>query len=309
MSYILVGGMINYYMGILVILIFMYRLETVRKMPIWEVLIFVILAYHAHFMAMLSLMFYILFKFGIRKTILISIVPFLLLVSYKLTNINLHEVSGDYGFINHILSIRRVLLPSLVDNYYIDRVPQYYFSSGLNLVYMLSVLFLFWKYKKEKILKSNIYKLIIYFILIYFLVPASLEGSGLNIHERLIVPFVIFSLSSMKYKDDKIPIIFTFIGIFVAINLIFSQEKYDFEIYKDYGQYHCQSSENGGNYRMKSAITNRAVIGRSAFLAESIINRKTVDSIELPGNYNFFQSSIVKMKDSNPYIKASDCSF
>jgi len=55
MSYILVGGMINYYMGILVILIFMYRLETVRKILIWEVLIFVLLAYHAHFMAMLPM--------------------------------------------------------------------------------------------------------------------------------------------------------------------------------------------------------------------------------------------------------------
>lgn len=309
MSYILVGGMINYYMGILVILIFMYRLETVRKILIWEVLIFVLLAYHAHFMAMLPMMFYILFKFGIRKTFLISIVPFLLLVSYKLTNINYHEVGGDYGFINHILSIRRVLLPSLVDNYYIDRVFQYYFSSSLNLVYMLSVLFLFWKYKKEKILKPNSYKLILYFTLIYFLVPASLAGSGLNIHERLIIPFVIFSLSSMKYKNDNIPIIFTFIGVFVAINLLFSQEKYNFDIYKDYGEYHCQLAEEGGKYGMKSAITNRAVIGRSAFLAESIINKKTVDSIELPPGYGFFSASIAKMKDSNPYIKSSDCSF
>jgi hypothetical protein len=60
---------------------------------------------------------------------------------------------------------------------------------------------------------------------------------------------------------------------------------------------------------MKSAITNRAVIGRSAFLAESIINRKTVDSIELPAGYGFFSASIAKMKDSNPYIESSDCSF
>ena len=174
---------------------------------------------------------------------------------------------------------------------------------------MLSVLFLFWKYKKEKILKPNSYKLILYFTLIYFLVPASLAGSGLNIHERLIIPFVIFSLSSMKYKNDKIPIIFTFIGVFVAINLLFSQEKYNFDIYKDYGEYHCQLSEGGGKYGMKSAITNRAVIGRSAFLAESIINKKTVDSIELPPGYGFFSAFIAKMKDSNPYIESSDCSF
>ncbi|MDC3216544.1 hypothetical protein OAU40_01625 [Candidatus Pseudothioglobus singularis] len=309
MSYVLVGGMINYYMGIVVILLFMYRLETVRKMPLWEALIFVLLAYCAHFLAMLPLMFYILFTFGIRKTILISIVPFLLLVSYKLTNINYHGIGGDYGFINHILSIRRVLLPSLVDQYYVDRIPQYYFSSSLNLVYMLSVLAVFWKYTKEKILKSDSYKLILYLIMIYFLVPASIAGSGLNMHERLIIPFVIFSLSAMKYKQDKISIIFTFIGILVAINLLFSQEKYDFDIYKDYGQYHCQLSEDGGKYGIKSVITNRAVIGRSAFLAESIINKKEVDSVVMPQGYRFFSASIVKWKDSNSNPMNMNCSF
>ena len=309
MSYILVGGMISYYMGIVVILIFIFRLEKFNNMSIWEALIFVLLAYHAHFMAMFSMMLYILFKFSIRKTILISIAPFLLLVSYKLTNINLHGVGGSYGFINHILSIRHVLLPSLVDNYYIDRIPQYYFSSGLNLAYMASVLFLFWKYIKEKILNSSSYKLILFFVLIYFLVPASIVGSGLNIHERLIIPFVIFSLSSIQYKDNKIPIIFSCLGLLVSVNLLISQEKYDFEIYKDYGQYHCQLSVDRANYGIKSPITNRAVIGRSAFLAESIINKKMVDSVEMPSGYGFFQSSIVKMKDSNPYFKIRDCTF
>jgi hypothetical protein len=174
---------------------------------------------------------------------------------------------------------------------------------------MLSVLFIFWKYVKEKILNSTSYKLILFFVLIYFLVPASVVGSGLNIHERLIIPFVILSLSSIQYKDNKIPIIFSLLGLLVAVNLLISQEKYDFENYKDYGQYHCQLSENRADYGIKSPITNRAVIGRSAFLAESIINKKTVDSVEMPSGYGFFQSSIVKMKDSNPYIESSDCSF
>jgi hypothetical protein len=307
MSYILVGGMVNYYIGILVILIFIYRLETVKKMPTWELLIFILFAYHAHFMAMLPMMFYILYRFGIRKTILFSIVPFLLLVAYKMTNIDYHGVNWGYGFIEHILSIRRVLLPSLVDTHYIDRVSQYYFSSSLNLAYVLSILFLFWKYKEDKIIKADSYQLVLYFIIIYFLVPSSLPGSGLNIHERLIIPFVIFSLSYFKYRNDRIPVIFAFIGIFVAINLLLSQEKYNPEIYKDYTEYYCQLSERDNKNGMKSVITNRATIGRSALLAESIIDKRMVDSIEIPVGNIFFSASIVKMKDSNPYIGNPHC--
>jgi hypothetical protein len=308
MSYILVGGMINYYMGIVVILLFMYRLEKINRISNWEVLLFTLFAYHAHFMAMLPMMVYILFRLGLKNTVLISVVPLLLLVSYKLTNVNYHEVSGNYNFINHIFSIRRVLLPSLVDNYYVDRVYQYYFSSALNLAYMFGVLFLFLRYKKEELINSNSYKLVLFFAIIYFLVPSSLPGTGLNIHERLIIPFVIFSLSSIKYKNNNVSILFSFLGVLVAINLLISQEKYDFSIYKNYDKYHCLMSRDGANYGIKSPITNRSVIGRSAFLAEQIISRKSIDEIVLPEQYaNFFSASIVKMKDNNPYLNLGTC--
>lgn len=309
MSYILVGGMVNYFLGIVVILLFMYRLEKNKNMNFWEIAAFAIVAYHAHFMAMFPLMCFVLFHFGLRKAILVGVTPFILLVSYKLTNINYHEVGGDYGFINHILSVRRVLLPSLVDNYYLDRIYQYIFSSGVNALFVLSILALAWKYHKEKLLTWRVYKIILFFIAIYFVVPASFAGSGLNIHERLIIPFLIFTLSYIKYKNDKLTIIFSLIALLVSMNLVFSQYKYDFNIYKDYGDYHCRLSENGSEYGIKSVITNRAIIGRSAFLAESIIEKKSVDNIKLPSGYGFFSASISKMKPNNPYIVMRDCTF
>jgi hypothetical protein len=309
MSYILVGGMVNYFMGIVVILLFMLKLERDNNLNTWEIIVFVLLAYHAHFMAMFPLMCFIFYHFGIKKAFLVGIAPFVLLVSYKLTNINYHEVSGDYGLINHILSIRRLLLPSLVDNYYLDRIYQYIFSSGINALYLISVLTLAWKYHKSKILNWKIYKLILFFLVIYFLVPASISGSGLNIHERLIIPFLIFVISYIRYEDNKLIIIFSFIGILVAINLIISQYKYDVNIYKDYGQYHCKLSANGADYGLKSPLTNRAIIGRSVYLAESIIDNKKVDSIKFPSGYGFFSASIAKMKENNPNFVMRDCTF
>jgi hypothetical protein len=307
MSYILVGGMVNYYFGVVLVLLFVYLVEKKEKLSLLGFTLIIFLTYHAHFMALFALMIFILHKFGLKTALSYSFLPFLLLISYKVNNYDFHRVGGDYGMLNHILSIRRVLLPAIVDTYYVDRIWQYFFSSIVNLTYLLASLFFFYKLIKEKMYTQDARLLLIMLILFYFLVPASLPGSGLNIHERLIIPFLIFLLYEVNINSQSIKILFALIALFVSINLLYSQHISIPDKYRVHSEYTCNSLNGESSHNLKNPLTNRSPIGRSVFFSEKIVDKENVDDIIIPDLTVLFTASISKYKYNNPYINNGGC--
>src|SRR5205085_10069947 len=110
-GYVLVGGMTNYYISITLFLLAMLLYEEGNN-SFLKLSVISLLAYQAHFMGFFSLMFLVLFKEGLRRAILYAVVPFALLISYKLQYVDLYNNNFEYSLLNHFLSVRRVLLPS-----------------------------------------------------------------------------------------------------------------------------------------------------------------------------------------------------
>ncbi len=306
-SYILVGGMVNYYFGLVLVLLFVYLVEKYKKINFIASSSLILLIYHAHFMALFPLMIYVVYKYGIKYTFLLSIMPALLLLTYKLNHQAFYIVGGDYGFINHILSIRRVLLPSLVDTYYYDRVNQYILSSLINLFYLVVVSFSCYITVKEQKGITKLKRLFVFLVAVYFLLPASLPGSGLNIHERLIVPFFIFIISEVNINRKWFKCVFSFITLLTAANLLYSQDVAINETYRIHSEYTCDSLRGHSGHDLKTPITNRAPIGRSVYFAEKMLNGDPVDEIIIPKDTMLFAASIAKYKSNNPYIDNGGC--
>ena len=132
--------------------------------------------------------------------------------------------------------------------------------------------------------------------------PATLKGSGTNIHERLIIPFIfIFAYHMRTTTLLKTP--FMLICLLLSINLLISQEFYDFSN-RDTEQKDVSNSASQTinlNQEQKAGILyNRIPIGRSSFLAKDMIAQKDLDHIKIPPEYRLFTTSIITLTPNHP---------
>jgi len=291
-SYIFSGGMVNYFIGISIILFFILRSEIKGKLPLFELFVFSILIYQAHFMAFFPFMLFILYRYGFKTTVILSVIPFVLLVTYKLQYTDYHSIAASYDVWIHIMSLRRVLLPIMVDvNYY---PVQYFFAAIVNFLYAFGLGFLLLQILRKED-KQNVVLFALVF-LFYMLFPRSLDGSGVNIHERLIVPFLIFVLFLTKNVSFK-PV-FVKLNLLIAIyavgNFYISQLNFDYENY-DYFSY-INTAENN------NPLINRMPVGNTIFKARHMINNAHCDTLSYPiPGLQFFASSIVTFKNRQIY--------
>jgi hypothetical protein len=104
--------------------------------------------------------------------------------------------------------------------------------------------------------------LILGLLVIYFLVPATVSGSGVNIHERLIIPFfaIFIHLTKAKHLDRRPVVVFT--GL-LLVNI---------------GLFHYFYESKGPDYR--NPLLNKEPTGFSKNAAQDIINGKPVDAID-----------------------------
>ena len=269
-SYILIGGMVNYYIAITIMLFFILRLETKKTLSILEIYIFALLIYHAHFMAYFPFMLFILYKYKFKKTVILSIIPFIFLVSYKLQYIDDVGYTFAYDFFSHFKSIRRFFLPLTVDITF--NLWQYIYVSIFNILYLFLI-----SYFIFNMLKYEDRATVILFVLVagfYMLFPNLIPGGGTNIHERLILPFFCFCI--YLSKNIKLHRFFS-VGIFLVtialmINLYISQFNFNQNNYRFY-----LKDEKTMDYTKEknfNPFVNRLVLGQSLFLKQEIMDKK-----------------------------------
>ena len=207
-GYVLVGGMTHYYLALTLLFLALLLYETGNNSPL-KTFALVLLSYHAHFMGFFSLMLLVFYKEGMRKTIVYSIIPLILFVSYKYQfNSGAYHAGFNYSLSNHFLSIRRVLLPSMTD--YNSQLYILLFSGALNLLFCLLMTYLLLTgYFIPQDRKALALTLGLFFI--YFLVPATIFNSGTNIHEKLIIPFlaIFIYVTTEKRLDRRLIVVFT----------------------------------------------------------------------------------------------------
>lgn len=258
-GYVLVGGMTHYYIALTLFFLALLLYESGRNSPL-KTFALALLSYHAHFMGFFSLMLLVLYKEGVRKAILYSVIPMILFVSYKYQYSDAYHIGFNYDLENHILSIRRLLLPSMTDdnsNLYI-----LLFSGLLNLLFLSFVTYmLFARYFIPQDQKA--FALMLGLLVIYLLVPATVSGSGSNIHERLIVPFLAIAIHLTKEKPlDRRPIV-----LFTGLLLV------------NIWLYHFYYGVKGPDYR--NPLLNKEATGSFMNAAQDILNGKPVDAIDV----------------------------
>jgi hypothetical protein len=216
-------------------------------------------------------MLLVFYQEGMRKAILYSVVPLILFVSYKYQYRDAYQLGFNYSLSNHFLSVRRVLLPSMTD--YNSNLYILFFSGMLNLLFCLLMTYMvFARYFIPQDQKA--FALMLGLFLIYFLVPATGLGSGMNIHERLIIPFLAIFIHVTKEKQlDRRPIIL-FAGLLLVNIWLF----------------HYYYETKGPDYR--NPLLNKEPTGFSMSAAQDIIKGKPVDAIDS----EFFTSGLVEFK-------------
>jgi hypothetical protein len=222
-------------------------------------------------MGFFALMLLVLYKEGILRTALYSIIPFIFLASYKYQYHDAYHIEFNYSLLNHFLSVRRMLLPSMTD--YHSPLSILLFSGALNLLFCLFMAYLIvagYFVPQDK----KTYLVTLGLLVVYFLVPATLPGSGINLQERLVIPFLAFFIHITKEKHfNRLPVVLYTAAVLANIWIL----HYFFAI-------------KGPDYR--NPLLNKEPMDLSASAAEDILNGKHVDLITV----DFFTSGLVDKK-------------
>ena len=269
-GYALVGGMTHYYLSLTLLFLLLLLYESKRDTPL-KTFAIALLAYHAHFMGFFALMLLVLYKEGVRRTFFYSIIPFVLLVSYKSQYHNAYQIEFEYGFLNHFLSVRRMLLPSITD--YNSTLSILIFSASLNFLFCAFAVYAvcagyFVPQDRRAVL------LILGLLAVYFLVPATLPGSGDDIHERLVIPFLaIFIHVAKERRLERWPVVLYAAAVLINIGIC-----------------HHFYAIKGPDYR--NPLLNKEPTGLWMNAAEDILSGKPVDLIDT----ELFTSGLVDKK-------------